>query len=90
MVGYGISLVGNSKQRLELNDGKPRILDNSTHRKCLNWIVAGNCQHPFTVIHDNMLALPDYPKTCFFECAYRVKMVDSRNFGHYQAAISIS
>lgn len=80
----------NSKQSLELIDRKPRIFDDSTHSKRLDWIVARDSQHPLSVIHYDMLALPDYPKPRFFESADCVKMVDSWNFRHDQAAISIS
>ena len=56
----------NSKQCLELIDRKPRIFDDSTHSKRLDWIVARDSQHPLSVIHYDMLALPDYPKPPLF------------------------
>jgi hypothetical protein len=36
----------------------------------------------FSVAHDDMLTLPNHPESSFLESAYRVEMVDTREFPH--------
>jgi hypothetical protein len=35
-----------------------------------------------SVAHDDMLTLPDHPESGFLESAYRVEMIDTREFRH--------
>jgi hypothetical protein len=62
----------------KLFETKPRITDNPTHRKCVDWIVARNGEDPCTVCHDNMCALPQNSEASFLQCSHSAKVIDSR------------
>ena len=58
------------------------IAGDSTHRECVDRVMAGDRDDPGAVSHDDVLALPSDSKPSLLERTDGIEMVDSRNPGH--------
>jgi hypothetical protein len=70
-----------SEEIAELRYGQTRIARDCAPGEGVYGIVPGNGHDPLTVAHDDVLALPHYAKTGFFERANGVKVIDAGIFG---------
>ena len=79
-----------SKQCSELFDGKTGIFHNTTHRKCLDRVMARNSYKTLSITHNDVFTLSDYSKAPFLKSTYCIKMIDAWQLRHSYAATSIS
>jgi hypothetical protein len=77
-----------SEQFLELIHRQSRILDDPTHCVCIDGVGTGNGNDPLAIGHRDMLFLPYYPKSGFFEGLHRAAMGYAREIGHPYPATS--
>lgn len=78
-----IEMIGRVRlqQFAKLLDRKPGITNKTTHRECVDGIVARNGKDPPTVSHHDVLALTRDPESSLFEGAYRIKVIYPGNLG---------
>jgi len=69
--------VDGSKQRSELLNGEARVVDDSTHRECVDRIVARDSDNSGAVSHDDVFALASDSKASLFERFHGCKMVNA-------------
>lgn len=67
------------EQIAELLFGEARVTNNTTERERIYRIVAWDRENTMSVTHHRVLALPNDHKTRFFQCAYRIEVVDPRD-----------
>ena len=67
------------QQLTELLNGKARVAGDTTHRECVDRIVAGHCHDALTVAHDDVLSLARDPEASLLQCAHGVEVIDAGN-----------
>ena len=65
------------KQCLKLVSGKTSILNDPAHGKRLDGVMTRDGHQSFSVAHDDMFTVPNYPESGFFESPYCIEMVDA-------------
>jgi len=71
-----------SQQFLELIDAKARIMSDTAHGICVDWIVPWDGKNSSAIRHDDVHALPNYVKACPLKSTNGIRMVNSWDFTH--------
>ena len=72
----------NLKKLAELFHAEPGVTYDATHCERVNGIMAWNRENTHTVCHNNVRALANNAKTCFFERGNCPQMIDPGNLWH--------
>jgi hypothetical protein len=57
----------------------PGITNETTHRECVDWIVAWDRKDPLAVGHHDVFTLARNPEARLFEGAHRIEVIDARD-----------
>src|SRR5262249_14633742 len=72
-----------SEKLLELLDSQTRVLSDTTHRVCVDWVVARNRKDSATVRHDDVLAFANDLEPGLLQGADRLEVRHAGDLGHY-------
>ena len=67
------------QQLAEFLGGKARVAGNTTHRECIDRILAGNGHDALSVAHHDVLSLARDPEASLLQCAHGVEVIDAGN-----------
>jgi hypothetical protein len=76
-------------QFFEFRRRKSGIRGNCAHRKRVDGIMPGNGQPGDAIRHDYMFAVPDDPKTGFFQGPNSLFTTDIGNLGHFRPSLRL-
>jgi hypothetical protein len=83
-LGIGANTAGGarSQQLFEFVDGYACIADNLGHRVGIHRVVPWDLHRAHSIAHDDVFALPDENKPCFFQTAHGLEVWDTGKLRH--------